>query len=158
MVQTKQMRFLSLESNPRIRPAVKPNGKRKVELYTRFWNKYEKIRDIDFGAFMQNPWQVPCGRDIRIDSVLHVVQVAHVRWSLIFTSTVIDDMIKKGKSAERPPEIGFSKRFAPKFMPPEKGIPSRNKRKSSNALDSNVGVAFKAATFWNKLSGYVPLF
>ena len=118
MVQTKQMRFLSLQSNPRPSPYVKPSGKRKVELYTRFWNKYEKIRDIDFGG-------------------IHAKSVASSMWQRhkdrfgpacspccpcpleldFLTSTVIDDMMKKGKFAERPPDIGFSKRFAPKFMP-----------------------------------------
>lgn len=118
-IRTKQMGYLSLESNHRAKSTVasKVSGSRNLELYKRFVYKYEKIKDIDFGGIhaksvTSSMWQKhkarygpACGPGCHCPFELDVL-----------TSTVIDDALKKLPNAERPREIGFSKWFAPKFM------------------------------------------
>ena len=118
-IRTKQMRYLSLDTTRRAKSTIptKVIGSRNLELYKRFVNKYEKIKDIDFGGIhaksvISSMWQKhkarygpACGPGCHCPFELDAL-----------TSTVIDDALKKLPNAERPREIGFSKWFAPKFM------------------------------------------
>ena len=116
LVRAQEMRFVSLGSKKTSKP-TKP-GSRLTYLYTRFATKYENIRNIDFGGIhamsvISSMWH---RHKERFGPVCNPGCPCTLELDVL-TSTVIADAMKKNPNFERPPEIGFSKRFAPKFMP-----------------------------------------